>query len=143
MIHSVVSSRSRLSAKLSLPSIVRPRSAGGLTSRITSLPLAIVTSSPAAGTLSLGQVAGSDQFVALTDCALPSWVASTAIALTDEKSRNERHRKERAMLPLLMTSTPCLKMVRKTWRLTIARGVDGLRCQAETGTAGSSAHATA
>ena len=42
MIHSVVSSRSALLAKLSLPSMVRPPSAGGLTSRITSLPLAMV-----------------------------------------------------------------------------------------------------
>ena len=65
MIHSVVSSRSALLAKLSLPLIVRPPSAGGLTSRITSLPLAMVTLSPAAGTFRFGQVAGSDQRVAL------------------------------------------------------------------------------
>ena len=65
MIHSVVSSTSALSAKVSLPSIVTPPSAGGLTSRITFLSLAMATLSPAAGTLLLGQVAGSDHFVAL------------------------------------------------------------------------------
>ena len=51
MIHSVVSSRSLLLAKLSLPSIVRLPSAGGLTSRTTSLPFSMVTVSPATGTL--------------------------------------------------------------------------------------------
>ena len=63
MIHSVVSSRSALLAKVSLPSMDRPPSAGGLTSRITSLSLPMVTLSPATGTLRLGQVSGSDQFV--------------------------------------------------------------------------------
>src|SRR6266853_6674701 len=61
MAHSVVSSRSLSSAKLSLPSIVKPFSGGGLTSRTTSLPLSMVTLSPATGTLRLGQVAASDQ----------------------------------------------------------------------------------
>ena len=41
--------------------MVKPPSAGGLTSRITSLSLAMTTLSPAAGTLLSGQVAGSDQ----------------------------------------------------------------------------------
>jgi hypothetical protein len=57
MIHSVVSSRSALLAKLSLPSIVRLPSAGGLTSRSTYLSFAMVTLSPAAGTFRSGQVA--------------------------------------------------------------------------------------
>ena len=51
MIHSVVSSRSALLAKLSLPSMVRPPRAGGLTSSTTSLSLPMMTLSPAAGTL--------------------------------------------------------------------------------------------
>src|SRR5215216_4840799 len=63
MTHSVVNSTSAVSAKLSLPLIVIPPSAGGLTSRITSLPLAISTLSPAAGTMLSGHVAGSDQSV--------------------------------------------------------------------------------
>src|SRR4029434_200324 len=70
MIHSVVSSRSLLSAKPSLPSIVRLPNAGGLTSRTTSLPAAIVTLSPARGTFLSGQVAGSDQRLAAGDPAL-------------------------------------------------------------------------
>jgi hypothetical protein len=61
MIHSVVSSRSALSAKVSLPSMDRPPSAGGLTSSTTFLSLPMTTFSPAAGTLRFGQVAGSDQ----------------------------------------------------------------------------------
>jgi len=61
MIHSVVSSRSASFEKLSLPSIDSPSSAGGLTSRITSLSRPIVGLSPATGTLWFGQVAGSDQ----------------------------------------------------------------------------------
>ena len=43
-----------------------PCSAGGLTSRTTSLPFSMVTLSPATGTLRLGQVAGSDQRACLT-----------------------------------------------------------------------------
>src|SRR5688572_10270230 len=143
MIHSVVSARSDLSAKVSLPLIVTPFRAGGLTSRITSLPLAISTLSPAAGTLLFGQVAGSDQFVALTDCALPSWVASTAIAPTTRKAGTSDIGGYERFFLLLMTSTPCLKVVRKTWRLMIARGVDGLRCQAETKNSRIVRHATA
>src|ERR1044071_1104881 len=68
-IHSVVSSRSVLSEKLSLPSMERPLSAGGLTSSTTSLSLPMMTLSPATGTLLFGQVAGSDQFVGLADPA--------------------------------------------------------------------------
>src|SRR6478609_9142727 len=100
MIHSVFSSRSDLSAKLSLPLMVRPPSAGGLTSRITFLPVAISTFSPATGTFLFGQVARSDHFVALASAAwttahkLPSRTAGTS-----GKRRNER-------IFLLMTSTP-------------------------------------
>ena len=43
---------------VSLPSMESPASAGGLTSRITSLSLPIVGLSPATGTLWFGQVAG-------------------------------------------------------------------------------------
>jgi hypothetical protein len=64
MIHSVVSSRSALLAKVSLPSMDRPPSAGGLTSSTTSLSFAMMTLSPATGTLRFGQVAGSDQRLA-------------------------------------------------------------------------------
>src|SRR5688500_3783024 len=96
MIHSVVSSRSALLEKLSLPSMDRPPRAGGLTSSTTSLSLPMTTLSPAAGTFLFGQVAGSDQFVARTDCVLTSWVVRTAMALTtrragtSDKGRNER-----------------------------------------------------
>src|SRR5687767_15473510 len=96
MIHSVVSSRSALFEKVSLPSMDRPPSAGGLTSSTTFLSLPMMTLSPAAGTFLFGQVAGSDQFVALTDCVLTSWVARTAMALTTRRAatsdvgRNER-----------------------------------------------------
>ena len=62
---------------------VRLRSAGGLTSSMTSMSRPIVTLSPAAGTLPSGQAAGSDQFVALTD-ASASWDA-TAKALTSRE----------------------------------------------------------
>ncbi len=76
---------SALSPKVSLPLMVMPLSAGGLTSRITSLPLAISTLSPAAGTFLLGQVAASDQRVAFAGAAawttadtLPSSSAGTS-----------------------------------------------------------------
>ena len=102
MIHSVVSSRSALLAKLSLPSMVRPPRAGGLTSSTTSLSLPMMTLSPAAGTFLLGQVAGSDQFVALTDCVLTSWVARTAIALTTRRAgTSDIRRNERFFSPLM------------------------------------------
>src|SRR5580698_8714911 len=39
--------------------------AGGVTARTTCLSFSMMTLSPATGTLRLGQVAGSDQFVAL------------------------------------------------------------------------------
>ena len=54
--------------------------------------------SPAAGTLLFGQVAGSDHFVALTDCVLPAWALQDSDCADHEKSRNERQRKERAIL---------------------------------------------
>src|SRR5206468_5415456 len=76
MIHSVVSSTSLLFAKLSLPLIVRPFSAGGVTSRTTCLSFSMMTLSPATGTLRLGQVAGSDQFVALAAGAAEFWACT-------------------------------------------------------------------
>jgi hypothetical protein len=97
MIHSVVSSRSASFENVSLPSIERPPSAGGLTSRITSLSRPIVTLSPAIGTLRFGQVAGSDQLVGAA-CAIAHTPPSSSAGTTDTR-RNER--------PLLvMTSTP-------------------------------------
>ena len=68
MIDSVVSSMSALSEKLSLPWIRKPPSDGGLTSRSTSLPLSMVTVSPARGTFPSGQVAGLDQSSGSTAC---------------------------------------------------------------------------
>jgi hypothetical protein len=85
MIHSVDSSRSALSAKLSLPLIVRLAKAGGLTSRITSLPLGISTLAPATGTFLSGQVARSDHFVAATADTLKSASAGTSIAGSNER----------------------------------------------------------
>ena len=61
MIHSVVSSRSLLSAKLSLPLIVKPCNSGGVTSRTTFMSLPMVTRASLPGTFLSGQVAGSDQ----------------------------------------------------------------------------------
>src|SRR5690349_3181856 len=92
MIHSVISSRSLLFAKLSLPLIVRPFSGGVLTSSTTSLPASMVTLSPATGTLRLGQVAGSDHFVALAGL----WACTIVNTLTSNDAeinhirRNER-----------------------------------------------------
>src|SRR5215831_16426278 len=100
MTHSVVSSRSALSEKVSLPLIVRPFSAGGLTSRITSLPLAISTLSPATGTFLFGQVARSDHFVGLIVAAsTPADTLTRTSAGSSEQRRNER-------FFLLMASTP-------------------------------------
>ncbi len=70
MIHSVVSSRSLLSAKLSVPSSLMPCSGGGLTSRMTFISFSMVTTSSLAGTFLSGQVAGSDQRLAAGDPAL-------------------------------------------------------------------------
>src|SRR5262245_19890815 len=106
MIHSVVSSRSALLDKLSLPSMERPPRAGGLTSSTTSLSLPMMTLSPAAGTFLFGQVAGSDQFVALTDCALTSWVARTAMAQTTRRAGTSDIGRNERFFSLLMTSTP-------------------------------------
>src|SRR6185437_10183690 len=95
MIHSVVSSMSLLFAKLSLPLIVRPFSGGVLTSSTTSLPESMVTLSPATGALRLGQVAGSDQFVALARAA-GLWACAIVNTLTSNDAesnairRNER-----------------------------------------------------
>src|SRR5690606_35847514 len=53
-------------AKLSLPSTCMPLSAGGLTSRTTSTPAAIVTMSPSSGTAPPDHVDGSDHSPPLT-----------------------------------------------------------------------------
>src|ERR1700733_2430305 len=108
MTHSVVSSTSALSEKLSLPLTVKPCSGGELTSRTTSLPLSMVTSSPARGTFWSGQVAGLDQSSCLIAGDLPSWACATAHTLprrtngSSDTTRNER-------FFLLMTSTPILE----------------------------------
>src|SRR5438094_5456639 len=47
--------------------------AGGVTSRTTCLPFSMMTLSPATGALRLGQVAGSDQFVAEAAGAAEFW----------------------------------------------------------------------
>jgi hypothetical protein len=105
MIHSVVSSRSALLAKVSLPSIERPPSAGGLTSSTTCLSFAMTTFSPAAGTLRFGQVAGSDQRLAAVDPASCAWATENMLpsrhAGTSDATRTERN-------DLLMASTPNL-----------------------------------
>src|SRR5262245_11606765 len=106
MIHSVVSSRSALLEKLSLPSMERPPRAGGLMSSTTCLSLPMTTLSPAAGTFLFGQVAGTDQFVALTDCALTSWVARTAMAQTTRRAGTSDIGRNERFFSLLMTSTP-------------------------------------
>src|SRR5690606_27444130 len=106
MIHSVVSSRSALLAKVSLPSMERPPRAGGLTSSTTDLSLAMTTFSPAAGTLRFGQVAGSDQREADASWA---WAPADTPAIrkleSTDKTSNERD-------SLCMQSTP--KLERKT-----------------------------
>src|SRR5262245_6267643 len=102
MIHSVVSSTSLLFAKLSLPSMVTPFSAGGVTSRTTCLSFTMMTLSPATGTLRLGQVAGSDQFVALAAGAPACWACMTATTLTSAEI-NDMKKNERFLL--LMTGT--------------------------------------
>src|SRR5690606_21763131 len=102
IIHSVVSSTSALLAKVSLPSIERPPSAGGLTSSITCLSFGMTTFSPAAGTFLLGQVAGSDHFEAGASAA---WATANTLpsrtAGSSEESTNER-------FFLRMTSVPHL-----------------------------------
>src|SRR5512138_1438420 len=93
MTHSVVSSRSALSAKVSLPLIVTPPSGGGLTSRITSLPAAMVTLSPARGTFLSGQLARSDQRVGFTGFSAAPTTADTLpskSAGTSNARRNEQ-----------------------------------------------------
>src|SRR6478609_1455498 len=100
MIHSVLSSTSALSAKVSLPLMVTPPSAGGLTSRTTFLPVGISTLSPAAGTFLFGQVARSDHFVGFGSAA---WATGNTLPIrtagTSENRRNERFFRR-------MTSTP-------------------------------------
>src|SRR5580698_992337 len=95
MIHSVVSSTSLLFAKLSLPSMVTPFSAGGVTSRTTCLSFSMMTLSPATGTLRLGQVAGSDQFVALAAFAAGLWACTIVNTLTSNDTEiNDIRRNE-------------------------------------------------
>ena len=111
MTHSVVSSRSAVLAKLSLPSIVRPPSAGGLTSRTTSLPAAMVTLSPAPGTFPSGQVAASDQRACVADGDRPSWAWTTAKTPTSRNAgRSDARRNERWCL--LTDQPPSSKMTR-------------------------------
>src|ERR1700746_1720298 len=96
MIHSVVSSTSLLFAKLSLPLIVKPFSGGVLTSSTTSLPASMVTLSPATGTLRLGQVAGSDHFVALAAVAAGLWASTMVNTLTSSDAEiNDIRRNKR------------------------------------------------
>src|ERR1700741_1176780 len=104
MIHSVVSSTSLLFAKLSLPLIVRPFSGGVLTSSTTSLPASMVTLSPATGTLRLGQVAGSDQFVALAAGAPAFWAFITVNTPTSRDAEINDIRKNESFF-LLMNGT--------------------------------------
>src|SRR5690349_9158637 len=105
MIHSVVSSTSLLFAKLSLPLIVRPFSAGGVTSSTTSLPASMVTLSPATGTFRLGQVAGSDHFVALPAGAAGLWACTIVNTLTSNDAEiNDIRRNERFFFLMTWTS---------------------------------------
>src|SRR5689334_14768851 len=104
MIHSVVSSTSLLLAKLSLPLMVTPFSAGGVTSRTTCLSFSMMTLSPATGTLRSGQVAGSDQFVALAAGAPAFWACMTVNAPTSRDAEINDIRKNERLL-LLMTGT--------------------------------------
>src|SRR5690242_16728075 len=104
MIHSVISSMSLLFAKLSLPLTVRPFSGGVLTSTTTSLPASMVTLSPATGTLRLGQVAGSDHFVAFAAVAPEFWACTIVNMLTsNDAETNDIRRNERFFF--LMTGT--------------------------------------
>src|SRR5690606_8123944 len=103
MIHSVVSSRSALLAKVSLPSIDRPPRAGGLTSSTTDLSFAMTTFSPAAGTLRFGQVAGSDQRLAAAD---PGCAASTAAEKLTRETAGTSNDKSNGRNGFLMASTP-------------------------------------
>src|SRR5688572_32302445 len=77
MIHSVLKVRSASSAKASLPSMVMPFRAGGLTSSSTVWPLAIVTLPPACGTAPPDQVDESDQLPLLT----ASWAVTPEVKL--------------------------------------------------------------
>src|SRR5262249_50404884 len=105
MIHSVVSSTSAVFAKLSLPLTVTPFSAGVLMSRTTSLPASMVTLSPATGTLRLGQVAGSDHFVAFTADAPGFWACTIVNTLTSNDTEiNDIRRNERFFFLMTRTS---------------------------------------
>src|SRR5579859_3092744 len=104
MIHSVVSSTSLLFAKLSLPLNGLTINGGVLTSSTTSLPASMVTLSPATGTLRLGQVAGSDHFVAFAAVAPEFWACTIVNMLTSNDAEiNAIRRNERFFF--LMTST--------------------------------------
>src|SRR5690606_29521176 len=89
MIHSVRSSRSAASEKLSLPWMVRPPSSGVLVSSTTSTFRPMVTCAPAAGTLPPAQMDASDQRPLLT--------ASCATAPADRKAEASRERRNQAL----------------------------------------------
>src|SRR5262249_59595262 len=90
--------------KWSSTSTRRRCSAGVLTSSTTSLPASMVTLSPATGTLRLGQVAGSDHFVAFAAVAPEFWACTTVNTLTSNDAEiNGIRRNERFFF--LMTGT--------------------------------------
>src|SRR5438477_2278371 len=101
MIHSVVSSTSLLFAKLSLPSMVTPFSAGGVTSRTTCLSFSMMTLSPATGTLRLGQVAGSDHIVAFVAVAPEFWACTIVNTLTSNDAENNNIRNNERLFFLM------------------------------------------
>jgi hypothetical protein len=90
MIHSMLSARSDSSAKRSVPLIVMPFSAGGLTSSTTSEPAPMVTTSPCAGTAPFAQVELSDQ--------LPLLMAvDSACALRENPHATSKERKSETL----------------------------------------------
>src|SRR5690606_5160770 len=100
------SSRSASFEKLSLPSTLTPFKPGGLTSRTTSKPAPIVTTSPACGTFPPDHVDASDH--------RPSLTASCASALTVKKAvaSNERYEKRWSKRMTLSPENPCLYISR-------------------------------
>ena len=121
MIHSVMSSRSALFAKLSLPSIVRPPSAGGLTSRTTSLP---------AGNGDLVACAGHASVWPggrIRPARLPGRRRSSFLGLNDSEYADEqecwkeRSKKERAMLLTHGINSPYSKYDQEPQRQSVGR----------------------
>jgi hypothetical protein len=88
MIHSVLSARSDWSAKRSLPMIVMPFSDGGLTSSTTSLPAAMVTTSPCAGTAPPAQVDLADHFPLLVAVG-SAWALVVMQQVASNETRSE------------------------------------------------------